>query len=97
MKLQHTTHTGYLAPSHIDMCHIVVPDKVVGAIIGAGGSMIKQIMEDSGARVTVRPCLQMSTGLAATENTQMLVNFVCLYQQQRQQQQQCQRSMLNNK
>jgi len=50
-------HTGYSscspAPSHIEVCHIVVPDKAVGAIIGAGGSMIKQIMEDSGAHVTV--------------------------------------------
>jgi polyribonucleotide nucleotidyltransferase len=35
------------------MCQIIVPDKSVGAIIGAGGSMIKQIMEDSNAYVTV--------------------------------------------
>ena len=37
----------------VEMCQIVVPDKAVGAIIGAGGSMIKQIMDDSGAHVTV--------------------------------------------
>jgi len=40
-------------PPHVDVCQIVVPDKAVGAIIGAGGSMIKQIMEDSNAYVTV--------------------------------------------
>jgi len=43
------------APSQFETCRIVVPDKAVGAIIGAGGSMIKQIMEDSGAHVTVEP------------------------------------------
>jgi insulin-like growth factor 2 mRNA-binding protein 1 len=42
-------------PPHVDVCQIVVPDKAVGAIIGAGGSMIKQIMEDSNAYVTVEP------------------------------------------
>ena len=40
-------------PPHVDVSQIVVPDKAVGAIIGAGGSMIKQIMEDSNAYVTV--------------------------------------------
>lgn len=58
MKLQPSAQAGYsphasAPPSHIDMCQIVVPDKAVGAIIGAGGSVIKQIMEDSGAHVTV--------------------------------------------
>lgn len=42
-------------PSNGEMCQIIVPDKSVGAIIGAGGSMIKQIMEDSNAYVTVEP------------------------------------------
>ena len=51
---QHTGYSSYLsAASHIDVCRIAVPDKAVGAIIGAGGSMIKQIMQDSGAHVTV--------------------------------------------
>lgn len=40
-------------PGNVEVCQIVVPDKAVGAIIGAGGSMIKQIMEDSSAHVTV--------------------------------------------
>jgi len=62
VKLQPSAQAGYsahasAAPSHVDMCQIVVPDKAVGAIIGAGGSVIKQIMEDSGAHVTVCVCL----------------------------------------
>jgi len=56
--LQQAAHAGYSSyastPIHVDSCQIVVPDKAVGAIIGAGGTMIKQIMEDSGAHVTVR-------------------------------------------
>jgi len=36
-----------------EMCQISVPNAVVGAIIGAGGSIIKQIMQDSNAHVTV--------------------------------------------
>lgn len=39
-----------------EMCQISVPNSVVGAIIGAGGSIIKQIMQDSNAHVTVSGC-----------------------------------------
>jgi len=52
LSLQHVGFTSG-APSHTEVCQIVVPDTAVGAIIGSGGSMIKQIMEDSGAHVTV--------------------------------------------
>jgi len=36
-----------------ELCQIYVPNSAVGAIIGAGGSIIKQIMMDSSAHVTV--------------------------------------------
>jgi len=36
-----------------DVCQISVPNSAVGAIIGAGGSNIKQIIRDSNAFVTV--------------------------------------------
>ena len=36
-----------------EMCQISVPNAAVGAIIGAGGSIIKQIMQDSNAHVNV--------------------------------------------
>ena len=36
-----------------EMCQISVPNSAVGAIIGAGGSNIKQIIRDSNAFVTV--------------------------------------------
>jgi len=41
------------APS--DNCQISVPNSAVGAIIGAGGSNIKQIIRDSNAFVTIEP------------------------------------------
>ncbi len=39
-------------------CQISVPNSAVGAIIGAGGSNIKQIIRDSNAFVTVSSILQ---------------------------------------
>lgn len=44
---------GPLASTSGEMCQISVPNSVVGAIIGAGGSIIKQIMQDSNAHVMV--------------------------------------------
>ncbi|ESO10824.1 hypothetical protein HELRODRAFT_190193 [Helobdella robusta] len=38
-----------------EMCQISVPNSMVGSIIGAGGSIIKQIMLDSNAHVVVEP------------------------------------------
>lgn len=38
-----------------DVCQISVPNSAVGAIIGAGGSNIKQIIRDSNAFVTIEP------------------------------------------
>lgn len=47
------------APNHPSLsqenCQIVVPNAIVGSIIGSGGSIIKQIMQDSSAKVTVEP------------------------------------------
>jgi len=37
----------------IDMCQIKVPNSAVGAIIGAGGANVKQIIRDSSAFVTI--------------------------------------------
>jgi len=42
-------------PSTHEMCQICVPNSAVGAIIGAGGSNIKQIIRDSSAYVTIEP------------------------------------------
>lgn len=38
-----------------EMCQIIVPNSIVGSIIGTGGSIIKQIMQDSNAHVVVEP------------------------------------------
>ena len=79
MKLQHTAPAGYTsytsASSHVDVCQIVVPDKAVGAIIGAGGSMIKQIMEDSGAHVNV--CELCYIIICLTISTEFKMNLQC--------------------
>lgn len=40
-------------PPTTEVCQISVPNSAVGAIIGAGGSNIKQIIRDSNAFVTV--------------------------------------------
>jgi len=40
-------------PTTHEMCQISVPNSAVGAIIGAGGSNIKQIIRDSSAFVTI--------------------------------------------
>jgi len=42
-------------PSCNEMCQVAVPNSAVGAIIGAGGSNIKQIIRDSNAFVTIEP------------------------------------------
>ena len=42
-------------PACNDMCQVAVPNSAVGAIIGAGGSNIKQIIRDSNAFVTIEP------------------------------------------
>lgn len=39
----------------MDMCQISVPNSAVGALIGSGGSNIKQMIRDSGAFVTIEP------------------------------------------
>ena len=45
---------GRLSPNHLsEVCQISVPSAAVGAIIGSGGTNIKQIIRDSGAFVTV--------------------------------------------
>lgn len=38
-----------------EICQISIPNSAVGAIIGAGGSNIKQIIRDSNAYVTIEP------------------------------------------
>lgn len=38
-----------------EMCQVAVPNSAVGAIIGAGGSNIKQVIRDSNAFVTIEP------------------------------------------
>ena len=37
----------------VDICQISIPNAAVGAIIGSGGSNIKQIIRESNAFVTV--------------------------------------------
>lgn len=44
---------GGMMPPAGEVCQISVPNAAVGAIIGAGGSNIKQMMRESGAFVNV--------------------------------------------
>lgn len=64
-------------PGHVEVCQIVVPDKAVGAIIGAGGSMIKQIMEDSNAHVTVNMFEIILPNLCPSVSEMLQLEFVC--------------------
>lgn len=63
---------GPLMMASGEMCQISVPNSVVGAIIGAGGSIIKQIMQDSNAHVTVEPKREDD---ASNPNTERVVTI----------------------